>query len=192
MTKTSNVPVIPYDRSFTVVRQTEREREKWKFRNYSRVLTEFIGHLLRPLKCSPFKTDLSFPFSNENHMSHIVRKNLYIFFFTQKIDFFPTFVFSFFSFFTKFTQPFYNLNKIFKNEKVGYKNYDSCKKRYLYCLPAFPKKDIPWYCTCQNVHPQFQVCISIITLTLSQTSPGFYVSAVKVFSKHRAKRRNYS
>ena len=30
------------------------------------------------------------------------------------------------------------------------------------------------------------------TLTLSQTSPGFYVSAVEVFGKHCGKRRNCS
>ena len=35
-------------------------------------------------------------------------------------------------------------------------------------------------------------CLSDETLTLSQTSPGFYVSAVQVFWKHCGKRRNCS
>ena len=44
----------------------------------------------------------------------------------------------------------------------------------------------------QNVFYPFQSKFQFFTLTLSQTSPGFYVSAVEVLQKHCGKRRNCS
>ena len=45
------------------------------------------------------------------------------------------------------------------------------------------------YLTIENVHI---INLALKGLTLSQTIPGFYVSAVQVFGKHRGKRRNCS
>ena len=39
---------------------------------------------------------------------------------------------------------------------------------------------------------RFEIYVYASDLTFSQTSPGFYVSAVEVFWKHSGKRRNFS
>ena len=52
--------------------------------------------------------------------------------------------------------------------------------------------NFPWENWLANCHFMWIFIWSGSTLTLSQTSPGFYVSAVQVFWKHCGKRRNCS
>ena len=46
--------------------------------------------------------------------------------------------------------------------------------------------------TLYTLRPQIPHKYWVVSLTLSQTSPGFYVSAVQAFWKHSGKRRNCS
>ena len=63
-----------------------------------------------------------------------------------------------------------------------------CLQQFLqmYCI-GFVYLSTWFMCSCTYI------CISIvIMLSLSQTSPGFYVSTLQVFRKHCGKRRNCS
>ena len=102
----------------------------------------------------------------------------------------------------------YQTNKM-KQSKLQMKiDWCDLKKGFFFAttfsLPAqynfhtvFTKKILQsrWYnqqTLLQSVHRLFQHKICYMSLNLSQTSPGFYVSAVQVFLKHCGKRRNCS